>query len=67
MESILKKIIILCNSKKSILKLKSKKSLKIDILINSNKANKLLNWSPKIKIDEGLKMTIDWFVKNSKN
>jgi GDP-L-fucose synthase len=64
---ILKKIINLSNSKKSICKLKSKKSLKIDIMINSNKAKKLLNWSPKIKIDKGLKMTIDWFVKNSKN
>ena len=36
-------------------------------MINSNKAKKLLNWSPKIMIDKGLKMTIDWFVKNSKN
>ena len=26
-----------------------------------NKARKLLNWSPKIKFDEGLKKTIDWY------
>jgi GDP-L-fucose synthase len=64
---ILKKIINLSNSKKSIHKLRDKKSLKIDIMISSNKAKKLLNWFPKIKIDKGLKMTIDWFVKNSKN
>lgn len=28
------------------------------------KARKLLNWEPKIKIDEGLKRTIDWFLEN---
>ncbi|MEO0151898.1 MAG: NAD-dependent epimerase/dehydratase family protein [candidate division WOR-3 bacterium] len=28
------------------------------------KARKLLNWEPKIKIEEGLKRTIDWFLEN---
>jgi nucleoside-diphosphate-sugar epimerase len=64
---ILKKIINLSNSKKNIHKLMSKKSLKVDIMINSNKAKRLLNWYPKIRIDKGLKMTIDWFIKNSKD
>jgi nucleoside-diphosphate-sugar epimerase len=58
---ILKRIIHLSNSKKIINKLKNKKNLNIDIVINSNKAKKTLNWYPKIKLDEGLKMTIDWF------
>ena len=58
---ILKKIIHLSNSKKIINKLKNKKNLNIDIMVNSNKAKKTLNWYPKIKLDEGLKMTIDWF------
>jgi nucleoside-diphosphate-sugar epimerase len=64
---ILKKIINLSNSKKIIHKLDGKKSLKVDIMINSNKAKRLLNWYPKITIENGLKMTIDWFIKNSKN
>lgn len=58
---ILKKIIHLSNSKKIINKLKNKKNLNIDIMVNSNKAKKTLSWYPKIKLDEGLKMTIDWF------
>ncbi len=29
------------------------------------KAKNLLNWQPKIKIEEGLKITIDWFLSNN--
>jgi nucleoside-diphosphate-sugar epimerase len=62
---ILRKIIFLCNSRKKINKLKNKRSLKINILVNSGKAKKLLGWVPKTKLDLGLKKTIEWFDKNS--
>jgi nucleoside-diphosphate-sugar epimerase len=62
---ILGKIIFLSNSKKKINKLKNKRSLKINILVNSRKAKKLLGWVPKIKLDLGLKKTIEWFDKNN--
>jgi len=29
------------------------------------KAKNLLNWQPKVKIEEGLKITIDWFLSNN--
>ncbi|MFN3405698.1 MAG: GDP-mannose 4,6-dehydratase [Cytophagaceae bacterium] len=31
---------------------------------NIEKANKLLNWQPKIGIDEGLKRTVEWYFQN---
>ena len=37
------------------------KNINVNILVNSKKAKKLLNWSPKINIDEGLKRTIKWY------
>ena len=32
---------------------------------NIEKAKKELNWQPKIKLDEGIRLTIDWFKSNS--
>ena len=32
---------------------------------NIEKAKKELNWQPKINLDEGIKLTIDWFKKNN--
>jgi dTDP-glucose 4,6-dehydratase len=34
--------------------------------MNSNKLRNELGWKPKIKFDEGLKNTIDWYMSNSK-
>ena len=34
------------------------------LVCNSTKAQKLLNWRPKVSIDNGLKMTCDWARKN---
>lgn len=31
-----------------------------------NKAKKLLKWQPKIKLSEGLKLTVNWFIQNKK-
>ena len=27
----------------------------------------ILNWSPKTTIDEGIKLTVEWFIENEKN
>jgi dTDP-D-glucose 4,6-dehydratase len=32
--------------------------------LNSSKLIKDLKWKPKININEGLKMTFDWYLKN---
>ena len=32
---------------------------------NIEKAKKELNWEPKINLDEGIKLTIDWFKSNN--
>ncbi|MFA5359799.1 MAG: NAD-dependent epimerase/dehydratase family protein [Patescibacteria group bacterium] len=35
-------------------------------VLNSAKAKKILGWSPKIKLDQGIKRTIDWAMANKK-
>ena len=57
---ILKKIIKFSNTKKKIKKIKGK-NINVNILVNSKKAKKILNWSPKININDGLKKTIKWY------
>lgn len=42
----------------------SKPSIPINILVNSNKAKKELNWKPKISLDSGIKKTIKWMKEN---
>ena len=32
--------------------------------INSNKIKNLLGWKPKVKFNDGLKLTFDWYLKN---
>jgi nucleoside-diphosphate-sugar epimerase len=36
----------------------------LDTLPDIQKANKLLNWKPKIDLDEGISKTINWHIKN---
>ena len=35
--------------------------------LNFNKIKRELKWLPKVDINEGLKNTIDWYIKNYKN
>ena len=45
-----------------------KPTIPINILVNSSKAKKELMWKPKVNLDEGIRSTIKWFLKNkSKN
>lgn len=57
---VLKKIIKLSKTNKKIKKQEGK-SINVNILVNSKKAKKLLNWYPKVNINNGLKKTIKWY------
>jgi NAD dependent epimerase/dehydratase len=45
-------------------RLRPEKSEVERLLANTDKAKKILNWSPQITLDEGLKRTIAWTVQN---
>jgi dTDP-glucose 4,6-dehydratase len=32
--------------------------------LNSNKIKKKLGWSPKTNFEKGIKLTLDWYIKN---
>ena len=32
--------------------------------LNSNKLRKKLNWKPKIKLDQGIVKTVNWYINN---
>jgi dTDP-D-glucose 4,6-dehydratase len=34
--------------------------------INSNKFMSKFNWTPKTSLDNGLKLTYDWYIENKK-
>ena len=66
-----KKILELSNQNKKIkitFKRKRPKLSEVDQLqCNNKKIIKLLSWKPKIKLNEGLKYTIDWLKENKIN
>ncbi len=39
----------------------SKPTIKFSLCLNLNKAKKVYNWEPKVKLEEGIKKTIDWY------
>ena len=45
----------------------TKKSLRTFICLNCYKAKKELRWYPKISLENGIKKTIDWYLKNKKH
>jgi nucleoside-diphosphate-sugar epimerase len=54
-------------NKKAILKFEEANSLDMpDTLPDIQKANKLLNWKPKIDLEEGISKTINWHIENRK-
>ena len=57
-----KKVKITCDKKR----IRPKKSEVGRLIANNSKAKELINWSPKVTIDEGLKKTIKWIEKNIK-
>ena len=66
-EDITKKILKKLNSNASIKKdnqrIRTKKSEVDRLVCDNSKILKHTKWKPKIKIDKGLDMTIDWFKK----
>jgi nucleoside-diphosphate-sugar epimerase len=42
----------------------SKRTLKTYVCLNSSKAKKELKWFPKTSLEKGIKITIDWYLKN---
>jgi len=61
--NIIKKILKISSVKKELIFLKDKPTIKINILVNSKKISKQLNWKRKIKIDDGIKKSINWYKK----
>ena len=62
---LVEKIHLLSDSK-SILKIGALENRPTEIWrmsANTSKAKKLINWSPKISFEDGLKITIEWFKK----
>ena len=61
---IAKKIIEYSGSKSKIVNLKPRTSEVSKLLVDYSKAKKLFGWEPKIFIDEGLKLNIEWIKMN---
>ncbi len=67
-QDLFKKIKLLLNSNASIFVEKKRfrpSKSEVNLLVcNNNKFKRFLNYKPKIKLSEGLSLTIDWFKKN---
>tara|TARA_B100001029_G_scaffold39339_1_gene30484 strand:- start:15358 stop:16293 length:936 start_codon:yes stop_codon:yes gene_type:complete len=46
---------------------KSKPDGVLEKKVDPNLGKKILNWSPEVSIDDGIKLTIEWFIENEKN
>lgn len=62
---IAQKIKKLTNSSSEIIHIEKRTSEVEQLKCNYSLANKLLNWSPSVSIDDGLKKNIDWELKNN--
>jgi nucleoside-diphosphate-sugar epimerase len=61
---LIKKIIKIYGNKISATNDLTKKTLKTFVCLNCNKARKELGWYPKVSLENGIKKTIDWYLKN---
>ena len=62
--SLVKIIIKVYKKKINILNDTSKKTLRTLICLDTSKAKKDLNWFPKISLKNGIKTTVNWYLKN---
>ncbi len=62
--SLVKKIINLSGKKLRIVNDLTKKSLKNSVFLNCNKALREIKWKRKITLDDGIKKTLRWYLKN---
>jgi GDP-L-fucose synthase len=63
-KNVIKKIIDISGKKLKMEFNTSKPSIKFNLTVNIEKANKKYNWKPKISLDQGIIKTIDWYNKN---
>ncbi|MBV69298.1 MAG: NAD-dependent dehydratase [Pelagibacterales bacterium] len=67
MKYVLQKLINITNSKKNIIvedkRVRPKKSEVLNLVASSKKLNLATGWSPKVKLEEGLKKTIKWWTE----
>ncbi len=62
--NLVKKIIKVYGKKIKILNDNTKKTLRTSICLDTTKAKKELNWFPKISLNNGIKTTVDWYLRN---
>jgi GDP-L-fucose synthase len=63
--NLVKKIIKIYGKKITIYNDISKKSLENSVFLNCNKAYKELGWKKKISLEQGIKKTLKWYLKNN--
>ena len=64
---LIRKIIKISEKKISAKNDLTKKTLNTFVCLNCQKAKKELQWFPKVSLDNGIKKTIDWYLKNKNN
>ncbi len=62
--NLVEKIIRLSNKNLKIVNDLTKKSLKNSVFLNCNKAYREIKWRRKISLDQGIKKTLKWYLKN---
>jgi len=62
--SLVRKIIKLSGKKLKIINDLSKKSLKNSVFLNCTKALREIKWKKKVSLDQGIKKTLKWYLKN---
>ncbi len=62
--NLVKKIINISGKKLKIINDLTKKSLKNTVFLNCDKAHKEIKWKRKVSLDEGIKKTLKWYLKN---
>tara|TARA_Y100001960_G_C14659751_1_gene820176 strand:- start:98 stop:1054 length:957 start_codon:yes stop_codon:yes gene_type:complete len=65
--NLVKEVIKISNKKINIEYDKTKPTNKFSLSLNCNKAKKLLNWKPDYDLNQGLKLTINWYKNNLLN
>lgn len=63
-KEVINKIIKISGKKLSIKFDKSKPTIKFNLTVNSNKAKKKYLWRPKVSLEEGIKKTLEWYIKH---
>jgi GDP-L-fucose synthase len=63
-KEIVNKVIQISGKKLDLVFDTSKPTIKFDLTVNTEKAQKKYNWKPKTSLEEGIEKTIEWYNKN---